>query len=252
MDKTIVKGLRTLECLISCAEPQGIAALSEALQMGKSNVHRILATLTHTGYVHPVGGGRYEATLKMWEHGVQVLVRKDIRAARPHLIALVSATGETAHLSVLDGTEVVYVDKLDGEHPVRASPRIGARAPAHAVATGKVLLAFQPLEAIREYYSLLKRFTPKTITTAAALDRALDEVRREGVGTNVEGWQKGVCGIAAPIRNSAGDVIAAIGISGPPDRLTAKARRAFSAVVIDAANSASRSLGFLGGRFDET
>ena len=126
--------------------------MSQALGLGKSNVHRMLATLVAAGYVRATGGGRYEATLRMWEYGTHVLMRNDVkRVAGPLLQRLVKATGETAHLSVLDGREVVYVDKIDGDHPVRAYSRIGARAPAHAVATGKALLAGQSASFIESY-----------------------------------------------------------------------------------------------------
>ncbi|VWX57520.1 IclR family transcriptional regulator [Burkholderiales bacterium 8X] len=248
MEKTVIKALNTLEFLAASAEPLGVTALSEALGLGKSNVHRMLTTLVAAGYVRSLGAGRYEATLRMWEYGTHVLMRNDVkRVAGPLLQKLVKATGETAHLSVLDGREVVYVDKIDGDHPVRAYSRIGARAPAHAVATGKALLAGQSDEFIRSYAADLdpEGFTGRTVTTPALLIKAMEEIRDKGVAFNTGEWREGVCGIASPIRDSTGKVVAAIGISGPADRLKPAALRKYSPAVVDAASQVSRALGFL-------
>jgi IclR family KDG regulon transcriptional repressor len=247
VEKTVVKAFKTLEVLAASPEPQGITALSEALGMGKSNVHRMLATLASMGYVRPVGGGLYEATLRLWEQGTQVLMRNDTRRiASPHLGQLVRATGETAHLSVLDGAEVMYVDKIDGDHPVRAYTRVGARAPAHAVATGKALLAYQPAEAIDAYAASMQSFTPRTVSSRKALIQALQDVRKSGVAFNLGEWREGVCGVAAPIRDSQGAVVAAMGISGPAERFKPKDMKRFAPIVVDASARVSRELGFLG------
>ncbi|WP_038218242.1 IclR family transcriptional regulator [Xenophilus azovorans] len=248
MEKTVIKAFNTLELLATSSEPQGVTALSQALGLGKSNVHRMLATLVAAGYVRATGGGRYEATLRMWEYGTHVLMRNDVkRVAGPLLQRLVKATGETAHLSVLDGREVVYVDKIDGDHPVRAYSRIGARAPAHAVATGKALLAGQSASFIESYAAELppEGFTGKTIVTPVAFIKAMEEIREKGVAYNTGEWREGVCGVASPIRDSSGTVVAALGISGPAERLKPAALRKYSTVVIEAAAQASRALGFL-------
>lgn len=248
MEKTVVKAFKVLEVLAASAEPQGISSLSSVLGLGKSNVHRLLATLVGLGYVRSLEGGRYEATLRLWEHGTHVLTRNDAKhTASPFLPELVKATGETAFLSVLEGFDIVYVDKLESErHAVRAFSRIGARAPAYAVATGKALLAFQPPEVIESFQENLVSYTPKTILSTRALLSELAKVRVEGVAFNSGEWRDGVCGVAAPIRANDGCVVMAVGISGPADRFRQKRLKELAPIVAEVGRHISEALGYRG------
>jgi DNA-binding IclR family transcriptional regulator len=245
MDTTAVKSLRALEWLCLRETPTGVTEMSVALGVAKSNAHRILTTLTVMGFVRPVFDGRYEATLKTWEIGSAVLARFDIRdIARPVMLALSARCGETVHLSVLEGGDVVYIDKVEGSHPVRAYSRVGGRAPAYAVATGKALLAFR--EDIAEALPALKSFTPHTARSKPALLKELAEIRHRGYATNTGEWRQDVGGIGAPIRNDRGDVVAAVGISGPTVRLTAERMRTLVPSVIAGANDISHAYGYRG------
>ena len=142
MNNTLVKGMQILEELADRKETVGVSELALQLGMGKSNVHRTLQALVELGYVVNEGGS-YRASLKMWELGARVIARLDVRqAALPAMHWLLDQSRETVHLSVLDGDQVMYVDKLDSPEPVRAYSEIGGRAPAYCVATGKVLLAW--------------------------------------------------------------------------------------------------------------
>lgn len=245
MDKTVVKAFRLLERLAQSETPRGITALGEELELGKSNVHRLLSTLAGLGYVRNVGDGRYEATLRLWEMGTYAVSHNDIRSvAAPYLAELVAATGETAHLSVLSDAEVIYIDKIDGEHPVRAYSRIGGRAPAHAVATGKALLAFKSTDAISTLAATATRYTDKTLT-GDELVQELSRVKREGVAFNYGEWREGVCGIAAPVRDSDRVVVAAMGISGPVERMKADTMESWVNVIREKAMAVSRALGYI-------
>ncbi len=105
----------------------------------KSNAHRLLQTLVGCGYVRNLAqSGRYELTLKVWTLGAAVVGRLDLKTvASEYMERLCQLSGETVHLSVLDGAEVMYIDKIDSPQPVRAYSRIGGRVPAYCVATGK-------------------------------------------------------------------------------------------------------------------
>ncbi len=245
MDKTVAKAFKTLETLVACAKPQGITSLSRALGLGKSNVHRLLSTLMSLGYVRSLGDGKYEATLRLWEQGTHVLTRNDAKAvASRYLLGLVKATGETAYLSVLDGFEVVYIDKMDGEHPIRAFSRIGERAPSYAVATGKAFLAFESPELIESISPKLQAHTCRTISCPKRLKAELAKIRDEGVAYNRGEWRDGVCGVAAPIRGSDGRVVMAVGISGPAERLKPRRLRQLAAIVAKAGAAISTELGY--------
>ena len=244
MDKTVAKAFKTLEALMASDEPQGITSLSRALGLGKSNVHRLVSTLVSLGYARGVGDGKYEATLRLWECGMQVLTRHDAkRVASPYLRELAKATNETAYLSLLDGFEVVYVDKVDGKYPVRAVSRIGERAPAYAVATGKAILAFQP-EDIFASHPKLEAFTARTHSSLQKLKAELSRVKQDGVAFNHGEWRDSVCGVAAPIRGSDGAVVMAIGISGPADRLKPAKLKELAPTVAGAGAAISSELGY--------
>ena len=248
VNTTFVNGLALLEELARSHQSCGVTELAGRLQFTKSNVHRLLGTLVDRGYATNVGAaGRYELTLKLWELGVEVLNRLDVkRVAVEAMERLAAATGETAHLSVLDHGEVVYIDKVDGSQPVRAHSPTGARAPAYCVATGKVLLAHASSEAIDLVMMNLRAYTERTITNPVQLRTELRRAVKSGYAINRGEWREGVCGMAAPIRDARGMVIAAIGISGPAERLRPRAARQVVVAIIAAAHSVSVRLGWSG------
>lgn len=246
MDTTFSKGLSVIEALAQRDSTCGVTELSKQLGLTKSNVHRLLQTLVWHGYVRKcVGSGRYELTLKVWELGAAVIGKLDLkRVASEYLAHLGRLTEETVHLSVLDGGDVIYVDKVDSPQPVRAYSVIGGRAPAYCVATGKVLLAHAPSEVVDKVCLQLQVYTPVTISSPGQLKAELQRVRENGYAVNKGEWREGVCGLAAPIRDSSGAVVAAVGISGPVDRLKPRVLRQLAPTVINTAQSISLRLGY--------
>ncbi len=242
MEKTLAKGLRLIETLARLGHPVGVTEAANAVGLQKSNAHRLLRSLSELGYVRQVAEtGRYELTLKVWEMGSRVIARLDIATeATPTMRRLAAATKETVHLSLLDGDEVVYVHKIDSPHPVRAYSAIGGRAPAHCVATGKALLAFQPPDAV-DVTKARRQFTDATITDPLDLRREFDRIRKAGHATNKGEWREGVYGVAAPILDAGGRAVAAIGLSGPQDRFRPKAMKTWAPLVMAAAKDLSRA-----------
>lgn len=245
MDTTLLKGLSVLEALAARGQPRGVTELADELGLVKSNIHRLLQTLAHRGYVRKdEASGRYECTLKMWELGASVVEQLDVRpAARPGMEALAERTLETVHLSVLDGTEILYIDKIDSPQPVRAYSRVGGRAPSYCVATGKALLAHASETVLAKVTAELEKHTTRTITEPKALRKELQRVREAGFAINRGEWREGVCGLAAPILDPHQRAVAAIGISGPLERLNLNRLRAFAPLVLRTARSISRALG---------
>ena len=240
---SLPKGLAILDVLSRESAPMGVTELARELGMGKSGVHRLLRMMCDLGWLREVQG-RYACTLRVWEIGMRVADRLDLRqAAAPYLRQLADATSETVHLSVLDGIEVLYVDKIDSPQPVRAYSRIGGRAPAACVATGKVLLAYATPEQLAQASLTLVAHTPRSIVDAQELQAELRRVRQQGFAVNRGEWRASVCGMAAPVFDARGSVVAALGISGPADRLTQKAMRGYEAAVVQAARALSVSLG---------
>jgi DNA-binding IclR family transcriptional regulator len=149
------------------------------------------------------------------------------------------------HLSILDGGEVMYVDKIDSPEPVGAYTRMGGRAPAYCVATGKALLSAQPREALEPVLAELRPHSEFTITDPDRLLEELAAVRRQGYAFNRGEWRAGVRGIASVIYDAAQAPIAAVGVSGPSFRLDDEARCAeLAAMVMKAARDISAYLGY--------
>jgi DNA-binding IclR family transcriptional regulator len=246
MDKGLIKGLRILELLAESERPQGVTEVAGALGLSKSSVHRPLTTLMQLGYVrHDAETSRYSASLKLWEVGSQVLARLDLkRVAGEPMSELAAATGETVHLSVLDGRDVVHIDKIECQHPIRAYSRVGGRVPAHCIATGKAMLAFQPDALIEAVAATLTPVTSDTIVDRDQLLAEFAQIRRTGIAVSRGGWQQGVDGIAAPVRDATGAVTAGIGISGPAVRLRPRERARYVPLIVEAAAKMSRALGF--------
>jgi DNA-binding IclR family transcriptional regulator len=248
VNTTFVNGLALLEALARAAEPSGVSELARQLGLTKSNVHRLLQTLSERGYVSNLGAsGRYETTLKLWELGVEVLDKLDVkRVAYEHMERLVALSGETVHLSILDHGEVVYVEKVDSQQPVRAYSKVGGRAPAYCVATGKALLAHAPAPVVDAVVQRLLPHTSNTITKVGEFRAELRRVQEAGYAINRGEWREGVCGLAAPIRDARGIVTAAIGISGPVERLKARTLKQLAPDVVAVAKAISSRLGWTG------
>jgi IclR family transcriptional regulator, KDG regulon repressor len=234
--------------------PQGasIKDLSAALGLPKGTVHRILSSLSYFGYVrqHPETKN-YGLGLKLMELGSRLGSQLDLRrVAAPFIRTLVDKTGEAAHLVVLDGGDVVYIDKIEARENsaglVMAS-RVGSRNPAHCCAVGKVLLAGLPegdLDALLGAMELARR-TANTITDPVLLKEHLRTVREQGYAVDDEENERGIRCLAAPIFDGKGRAVAAVSISGPSFRVTKKVvLESVRKEVTKAAAEISRQLGF--------
>lgn len=246
MDKTVVKAFNLLETLVKSPEPLGITELAQRLDFTKSNVHRTLDTLRQLGYVEYLPEHRrYRASFKLWEMGTWISENLDIKqVASQHLRTLAEETGETVHLCLLSGQNVIYIDKVDCKHHVRPATRIGGSAPAHCVSTGKAILAFQSDAVVRSVMGSLEQHTPQTIVTGEAFEAELAAVREEGIAYNRGEWHAETIGAAAPIRNAEGAVIAAIGVSIPTTRARIASVKKLAPSILAAAAAISAALGF--------
>ena len=249
MDKTLLKGLMVLEAVTDVDNPpRTIDALAARVGLTRSNTHRTLQTLIHAGYViKDDEGGGYRGAVRLFELAARQLAQLDVRKlAAPYMRTLADQTGETVHLSVLDGFDVVYVDKIDSPQPIRAYSMIGGRAPAYAVATGKALLAYQSDGYVERYADQLQRHTPATIVTMPLLKDELRKVVRAGYAINRGEWREGVGGLAVALFNL-DQPVAAVGISGPLDRLSAARMKQLAPDVAACAQAISQGMGYRGG-----
>jgi DNA-binding IclR family transcriptional regulator len=245
LDKTFAKGLRLIEYLSTQPTPVGVSEVGRACGFAKTSAHRLLKTLVSEGYVSQgPDNDKYRLNLKLWVLGSHVVARTDVRTvAYPHMLALSEATGETTHLCVLQRDEVIFIETIETNQALRAHTPLGARAPVHCAAHGKAILAFQPDSHLPRIGKTMVRYTGTTVRTLAALRRDLEGIRRQGYAVNRGEWEAKVVGVAAPVRNHVGEVIASIGIAGPLERLNAKVIKQYAKRVVEAARLASLDLG---------
>ena len=244
MNNTLIKGLHLLEGLARHGQKMGVSELAASVGMPKSGAHRLLQALVDERYVSRCEQGTYTVSIKLWELGSAALLGFDLRRHADSVMeALMQSTGESVHLSVLDKREVVYVHKVDSANPVRAYSQIGGRALAHCVATGKAMMAFKNVGWLADAAAQLKAVTPQTLAEPEPFLDEMRNIRSRGYAINHGEWRISVNGLAAPIFDGTGAVIAAIGISGNASRLGPVRLEALSEEVCTAAQILSANLG---------
>jgi len=214
--------LDVLEHLAMTPDGASFPALLTALGLPKSSLHALLATLADRGWVYLHQSTRqYRIGVRAWQTG-RSFVGLDTLAqlAQPHLEAARDEINETVQLAVFDGTDNVYVAKVDSPHPLQLVSRVGARLPAYATGLGKVLLAdLDPEELRRRMRGVeFQRFTDRTITELDALEAALGHARSNGFAQDEGEYTAGVFCIAVPIVDTTGAVVAAMSCSVPSPR----------------------------------
>ncbi|TEA78275.1 IclR family transcriptional regulator [Allopusillimonas ginsengisoli] len=251
MDKTLVKGLSVLEFLVERAAPCSVSEVAKAFSLVPSNAHRTLNTLVALGYAKQMPDSRYQPSLRLFELGSKVVGMLDIRhIAHQAMAELAAGTMETIHLVVRDGSQVVYLDKVDSPQPVAAYSHIGGRAPAQCVASGKALLAHalpgDKAQALRWLRDTLPALEPYTAFSHLKHDALLDDlllVRQQGYALNRGEWREDVSGLGAPVFDGHGQVVGALGISLPSIRATPERLPELIAPLREAAASTSALLG---------
>ncbi|HET9822224.1 MAG TPA: IclR family transcriptional regulator [Burkholderiaceae bacterium] len=225
----------------------GISSLAKRLGLAKSTVHRLAVTLASEGFLEQnPDNGRYRLGLSLFALGALVRRRMDVsNEARPLLGQLRDSTHEAVHLAILSGASIIYLYNLESAQAIGMRSYIGTFKPAHCTAEGRVLLAFSRAETVAAVLEdkLVAR-TPKTIVSTAALRKALEEVRQTGYAIDDEESEFGMRGLAAPIRDISGRVVAAVGLAGPVQRLTKKDLRALAPEVVRTADAVSQRLGY--------
>lgn len=245
--QSVTNAVRVLKAFSSQTPEWGVTELANHLDLGKSSTHRLLTTLSAERMLdqNPVTG-KYRLGLAVFDLAAAVPRHLDLHeAVLAPMTALRNQTGETVQVAVLDGREVVYIERLDSPNTLRMFLEVGRRIAANATGTGKALLAFLPAERRRQLLDgwTMERRTASTITDPVALERELGEVRRRGYATNRHEAEVGVVSIAAPIRDRSTTVVAAISVAGPSDRIES-AELELAQLTMQTAAAISRRLGF--------
>jgi IclR family acetate operon transcriptional repressor len=244
--RNVLSTLRVLEEVAS-RQPIGVGELARVLDMPKSSVQRALVALDTAGWIRPASGGvtRWVVTTKALAVGGRVSGDLDLRgAAVPIMEDLRRHTEETVHLTVPEGGNMVLIERLETDKPVRTSMALGHALPMHASANGKAVLANGSPEVVRQLLAdELPRFTDTTITDPDELRAELAEILRRGFAVNHGEWRPDVGCVAAAVMGGHENPIATLSVNIPISRLTQESEVDFGAAVSAAASSLSARLG---------
>jgi DNA-binding IclR family transcriptional regulator len=228
----------------------GVSTLAKRLGMAKSTVHRLATTLLSEGLLEQnPDNGKYRLGIALFRLGALVRRRMDVSTeARPYLFDLRETTGETVHLAILDGADIMYVYNLESTQAIRMRSDIGVRKPAYCTAEGLAMLAFRPPGVVDGIVARgLAPRTAKTRTDPGQLQRTLAAVRERGYAVEDEESEAGMRSIAAPIWNAAREAVAAVGVAGPVQRLPDEVLASFVPHVVRTAEAISVRLGYRAG-----
>jgi IclR family transcriptional regulator, pca regulon regulatory protein len=225
--QSLERGLAILSCFTPRRPVLGIADIADELGMSRSTTHRYVITLVALGYLEQGASRKYRLGLRVTNLGMSALNSTGLREhAHQYLEELRQRTSYSTSLAVLDGAEIVYVDRARsfrrGQGGADLDLHPGSRLPAYSTAMGKVLLAHLPEPEQREMLASLKlsKQGPNTITSKKALREELEDVHEEGFAVNDEELAPGLYAIAAPVRNEAREVVAAINIAAPSSMIS--------------------------------
>jgi len=242
--QVIDRMMKLIEVLAAHTQPVNLKLLASLTGLHPSSAHRILNVMVEKGLVAKQEPGTYRLGLKLLELGNLVKARLDIRReALPFMQRLHQEINETVNLSLREGDEMVYVERTaSGRAMMRVVQIVGARAPLHITAVGKIFLADAGDEEAQAYARRtgLPAYTPHTLTSEKALLEELARVRRRGVAFDDEEAEKGVCCIGAGIRDADGRLVAGLSISAPAERFD----RNWAQKVKETAQAISAALGY--------
>ncbi|WP_415033460.1 IclR family transcriptional regulator [Azonexus sp.] len=233
-----------LDALAAVPDTASLKQLAATTDLHPSTAHRILAAMCQARFVERQDAGNYRLGIRLLELGSIVKSRINLReVALPFMQALHEKVGESINLGIRQDDEIVYLERTSsGRSLVRVVYLVGGRAPLHLTSLGKLFLAADSQNKVRDYAkrSGLPGKTPHSLTQLETLEKALDKVRRHGIAYDDEEAELGLTCVAAPIHDEEGSIVAALSVSAPTERHDP----AWAAEVKRAAKAVSQALGF--------
>ena len=243
--RAVERALDVLMCFTSQTPELTMTQISELVGLNKSTVHRLLATLEGKRFVERnPETGVYKLGIRLVQMAFLTMEHNDLRRlAAPFLHSLCDQYHENVNLSVLDDTDVVYVDVIESSQRVKLAASSGQRLPAFCTASGKAILAFVPEENVKRILERgVSRYTQNTILSQKAFFENIQEARERGFALSEQEFEEGINAIAAPIFNSKSKPIASVSIAGPAYRLTRERMLEIGPDLVAAANNIARDV----------
>lgn len=239
---TLGKAISLLELVVMSPQPLRFTDILHRSDQPRGTLHRQLSHLVEEGLLEQRGDQTYVAGIRLLKFAAKAWSGSDLRSiAAPHLRALHEQTGESVHLGVIRGTEIIYLDKIDGKHAVRMYSQIGRTSPLYCTGVGKAALSLLPEPELRAIIESLnfQSFTSNTIDTPERLLAEIETIRERGYGFDLEEHETGIQCIAVPISANRQDFRAAISVTGPAYRLTREVLEGWAPLVKDIAREIS-------------
>jgi IclR family pca regulon transcriptional regulator len=218
--QSLERGLAILGCFTPKRPVLGIADIADELGMSRSTTHRYVITLVALGYLEQGASRKYRLGLRVTDLGMSALNSTGLREhAHPYLEELRQRSSYTTSLGVLDGNEILYVDRVRsyrrGQNKIDLDLHAGSRLPIYCTAIGKLLLAYLPDPEQRDLLAQLKltKRAPNTITSKKALREELEDIQTAGFAVNDQELTAELYAIAAPVRNEARETVAAVNLA---------------------------------------
>ncbi|HHZ02938.1 MAG TPA: IclR family transcriptional regulator [Tissierellia bacterium] len=246
--QAIDRAVAIIECFRGKKELK-LSEISERLDLNKSTVHGILTTLKHHGFIsQDKNTQRYRLGIRFIEFGDIVMNSLNIRsAALPVIKEVCSKIEETVHIAMLDGSDVVWIEKQECNRSIKTSTTIGAKLPAYTTADGRIILCYQDLDKIDNYLpEEIPKYTPNTITDKCEFVKRLKEMKEQGFAIDNEEVVEGIKCVAAPIFDYNGDAKFSISTTGPAFRMTEEKICQLIPIIKEAAKEISYSIGYRG------
>lgn len=246
---SVRRAFAIIEYLAEHEDLVSVRALARDLHMVPATAYRFLATLKDLGYVQQdPEDARYQLTLRFAWVASRVLDRTQLRRiAHPHMEQLTAATNETTHLAVIEGKQIVYIDKVDNFQAMRMRSRIGTRGYLHSTAVGKSMLAHLPQEEREAILNGLQLtpLTKNTLTDPRLFRSHLEEIRRRGYAIDDEENEVGIRCIGVPLFDHAGRLAGAVSISGWTITMTPERLPQLAPVLQETCKTISNELGYV-------
>ncbi|MGF1629009.1 MAG: IclR family transcriptional regulator [Kiloniellaceae bacterium] len=216
--------LQLLELVAGMDRPASVQEITDLSGLPKATAYRICATLENDGYLRRELGGRGLVAGPRLLALAQSLIGGAGRSSARHAILAAAARriGETCNLSVPKDGEMVYLDRVESEWPLRLQLPVGTRVPLHCTASGKLFLSSLPHAARAAVVGslALEVRAPNTITDAETLNAVLDGIRKTQVGTDDQEFLEGMVAVAVPVTDAAGRFVAALAVHAPAMRMS--------------------------------
>jgi len=246
--QSIDRAVAILDCFSEEKKELRLSEISERLGLNKSTVHGIISTLKYHGFIsQDEETQKYKLGIRFVEFGDLVINSMNIRnAAVPVIDAVCERIEETVHIAMLDGLDVVWIEKRECTKSIKTSTKIGARLPAYTTADGKIIICYQNKDKIKNYLpKRIPQYTKNTITNKGEFIKKLEEMKKNGYAIDNEEYVEGLKCVAAPIFDHNGKVRFSLSTTGPAFRMDEERIKELIVIIREAANEISHRIGYM-------